>query len=171
VLSTAAAHKKLALWIRFAYSPRNLNEYWSKLMAVQRTLSILKPDATERNLTGAINAMFEKAGFRIVAQKRLQLSRAQAEQFYIVHKERPFYGELVDYMISGPVVVQVLEGEDAVAKNRELMGATNPANAAEGTIRKTFAESIERNSVHGSDSLENAAIEIAYFFSGIEIVA
>jgi nucleoside-diphosphate kinase len=140
-------------------------------MAVQRTLSILKPDATERNLTGAINAMFEKAGFRIVAQKRLQLSRAQAEQFYIVHKERPFYGELVDYMISGPVVVQVLEGEDAVAKNRELMGATNPANAAEGTIRKTFAESIERNSVHGSDSLENAAIEIAYFFSGIEIAA
>lgn len=140
-------------------------------MAVQRTLSILKPDATERNLTGAINAMFEKAGFRIVAQKRLQLSRAQAEQFYIVHKERPFYGELVDYMISGPVVVQVLEGEDAVAKNRELMGATNPANAAEGTIRKTFAESIERNSVHGSDSAENAAIEIAYFFSGIEIAA
>ncbi len=140
-------------------------------MAVQRTLSILKPDATERNLTGAINAMFEKAGFRIVAQKRLQLSRAQAEQFYIVHKERPCYGELVDYMISGPVVVQVLEGEDAVAKNRELMGATNPANAAEGTIRKTFAESIERNSVHGSDSLENAAIEIAYFFSGIEIAA
>lgn len=139
-------------------------------MAVQRTLSILKPDATERNLTGAINAMFEKAGFRIVAQKRLQLSRAQAEQFYIVHKERPFYGELVDYMISGPVVVQVLEGEDAVAKNRELMGATNPANAAEGTIRKTFAESIERNSVHGSDSAENAAIEIAFFFSGIEIV-
>lgn len=140
-------------------------------MALQRTLSILKPDATERNLTGAINAMFEKNGFRIVAQKRLQLSRAQAEQFYIVHKERPFYGELVDYMISGPVVVQVLEREDAVAKNRELMGATNPANAAEGTIRKTFAESIERNSVHGSDSAENAAIEIAYFFSGIEIAA
>ncbi len=140
-------------------------------MALQRTLSILKPDATERNLTGAINAMFEKNGFRIVAQKRLQLSRAQAEQFYIVHKERPFYGELVDYMISGPVVVQVLEREDAVAKNRELMGATNPANAAEGTIRKTFAESIERNSVHGSDSAENAAIEIAFFFSGIEIAA
>jgi nucleoside-diphosphate kinase len=140
-------------------------------MAVQRTLSILKPDATERNLTGAINAMFEKAGFRIVAQKRIQLSRAQAEQFYIVHKERPFYGELVDYMISGPVVVQVLEAENAVTKNRDLMGATNPANAAEGTIRKTFAESIERNSVHGSDSAENAAIEIAYFFSGTEIVA
>ncbi len=139
-------------------------------MALQRTLSILKPDATERNLTGAINAMFEKEGFRIVAQKRLQLSRAQAEQFYIVHKERPFYGELVDYMISGPVVVQVLEREDAVLKNRELMGATNPANAAEGTIRKTFAESIERNSVHGSDSEENAAVEIAFFFSGTEIV-
>ena len=140
-------------------------------MTVQRTLSILKPDATERNLTGAINAMFEKAGFRIVAQKRLQLSRVQAEQFYIVHKERPFYGELVDYMISGPVVVQVLEKENAVQANRDLMGATNPANAAEGTIRKTFAESIERNSVHGSDSAENAAIEIAYFFSGIEIAA
>lgn len=140
-------------------------------MAVQRTLSILKPDATERNLTGAINAMFEKDGFKIVAQKRLQLSRAMAEQFYIVHKERPFYGELVDYMISGPVVVQVLERDDAVARNRELMGATNPANAAEGTIRKTFAESIERNSVHGSDSAENAAIEIAFFFAGIEIAA
>lgn len=139
-------------------------------MTMQRTLSILKPDATERNLTGAINAMFEKNGFRIVAQKRVQLSRFQAEQFYIVHKERPFYGELVDYMISGPVVVQVLEREDAIAKNRELMGATNPANAAEGTIRKTFAESIERNSVHGSDSAENAAVEIAFFFSGCEIV-
>lgn len=139
-------------------------------MTVQRTLSILKPDATERNLTGAINAMFEAAGFRIVAQKRLHLSRFQAEQFYIVHKERPFYGELVDYMISGPVVVQVLAREDAVAKNRELMGATNPANAAEGTIRKTFAESIERNTVHGSDSAENAAIEIGFFFSACEIV-
>jgi nucleoside-diphosphate kinase len=139
-------------------------------MALQRTLSILKPDATERNLTGAINAMFETAGFRIVAQKRLHLSRSQAEQFYAVHKERPFYGELVDYMISAPVVAQVLEREDAVAKNRELMGATNPANAAEGTIRKTFAESIERNSVHGSDSAENAAVEIKFFFSDCEIV-
>ena len=139
-------------------------------MTVQRTLSILKPDATERNLTGAINAMFEKAGFRIVAQKRIHLSRAQAEQFYIVHKARPFYGELVDYMITAPVVVQVLEAENAVLKNRELMGATNPANADEGTIRKTFAESIERNSVHGSDSEENAAQEIAFFFSGIELV-
>ena len=139
-------------------------------MTVQRTLSILKPDATERNLTGAINAMFEKNGFRIVAQKRLHLSRFQAEQFYIVHKERPFYGELVDYMISGPVVVQVLEKENAVLANRDLMGATNPANAAEGTIRKRFAESIERNSVHGSDSEENAAIEIAFFFNEDEIV-
>lgn len=137
---------------------------------MQRTLSILKPDATQRNLTGAINAMFETAGFRIVAQKRLWLTQKQAEQFYLVHKERPFYGELVSYMISGPVVVQVLERDDAVAKNRELMGATNPANAAEGTIRKKFAESIERNSVHGSDSPENAAIEIAFFFSGLEIV-
>jgi len=139
-------------------------------MTKQRTLSILKPDATERNLTGAINAMFEANGFRIVAQKRLQLSRHQAEQFYIVHNQRPFYGELVDYMISGPVVVQVLEREDAVLKNRELMGATNPANAEEGTIRKTFAESIERNSVHGSDSAENAANEIKFFFSDCEIV-
>jgi nucleoside-diphosphate kinase len=139
-------------------------------MTVQRTLSILKPDATERNLTGAINAMFEKAGFRIVAQKRLQLSQAQAEAFYAVHKERPFYGELVSYMISGPVVVQVLEKENAVLANRDLMGATNPANATEGTIRKTFAESIERNSVHGSDSAENAANEIKFFFSDCEIV-
>ena len=139
-------------------------------MALERTLSILKPDATERNLTGAINAMFEAAGFRIVAQKRLRLSRTQAEQFYLVHKDRPFYGELVAYMTSGPVVVQVLEREDAVAKNRELMGATNPANAADGTIRKKFAESIERNSVHGSDSLENAKIEIAFFFTAAEIV-
>jgi nucleoside-diphosphate kinase len=139
-------------------------------MATERTLSILKPDATARNITGAINAMFEAAGFRIIAQKRLRLSKTQAENFYAVHKARPFYGELVDYMISGPVVVQVLEREDAVAKNRELMGATNPANAAEGTIRKKFAESIERNSVHGSDSLENAKTEIAFFFTPSEIV-
>lgn len=140
-------------------------------MAIERTLSILKPDATERNLTGAINAVFEKNGLRIVGQRRLRLSRQQAEQFYIVHKERPFYGELVDYMISGPVVVQVLEGENAVTKNRDLMGATNPANAAEGTIRKMFAESIERNSVHGSDSAENAAIEIDFFFKEQDIAA
>lgn len=139
-------------------------------MTVQRTLSILKPDATERNLTGAINAMFEKAGFRIVAQKRIHMSKQQAEAFYAVHKERPFYGELVAYMITAPVVVQVLERDNAVQANRDLMGATNPANAEEGTIRKTFAESIERNSVHGSDSLENAANEIKFFFTDAEIV-
>ncbi len=138
-------------------------------MAVERTLSIIKPDATRRNLTGKINAKFEEAGLRIVGQKRLQLSEAQAGAFYAVHRERPFYKDLVSFMTSGPVVAQVLEGEDAVAKNREVMGATNPANAAEGTIRKEFAESIEANSVHGSDSAENAAIEIAFFFAGIEI--
>lgn len=139
-------------------------------MALERTFSIIKPDATRRNLTGAINAVIEKSGLRIVAQKRLQLSKAQAEAFYGVHKERPFFNDLVSFMISGPVVVQVLEGENAVVAYRDIMGATNPANAAEGTIRKLFAESIEANSVHGSDSLENAAIEIAYFFSGVEIV-
>ena len=139
-------------------------------MSVERTLSIIKPDATRRNLTGAINQRLEEAGLRIVAQKRLQLTRAQAEGFYAVHRERPFFGDLVTFMISGPVVAQVLEGENAVARNREVMGATNPANAAEGTIRKDFAESIEANSVHGSDSAENAATEIAFFFSGIEIV-
>jgi nucleoside-diphosphate kinase len=139
-------------------------------MAIERTLSIIKPDATRRNLTGAINDRFERAGLRIVAQKRLQLTRTQAEGFYAVHRERPFFGSLVEFMISGPVVVQVLDGEDAVARNREVMGATNPANAAAGTIRKDFAESIEANSVHGSDSAENAAIEIAFFFAGVEIV-
>lgn len=139
-------------------------------MAVERTLSIVKPDATRRNLTGKINARFEDAGLRIVAQKRMRLTKEQAEKFYEVHAERPFYGELVSFMISGPVVVQVLEGENAVAKNREIMGATNPANAAPGTIRKDFAESIEANSVHGSDSLENAAREVAFFFSECEIV-
>ena len=138
-------------------------------MAVERTLSIIKPDATRRNLTGRINAKFEEAGLRIVAQKRLRLTEAQAGAFYAVHKERPFYKDLVSFMTSGPVVVQVLEGENAVAKNREIMGATNPANAAPGTIRKEFAESIEANSVHGSDSAENAATEIAFFFAGIEI--
>ena len=136
----------------------------------ERTLSIIKPDATRRNLTGKVNAKFEEAGLRIVAQKRIQLSRAQAEAFYGVHKERPFFNDLCAFMISGPVVVQVLEGDNAVARNREVMGATNPANAAEGTIRKEFAESIEANSVHGSDSAENAAIEIAFFFAGTEIV-
>ncbi|KPF80539.1 phosphodiesterase [alpha proteobacterium AAP81b] len=139
-------------------------------MAVTRTFSILKPDATRRNLTGAINAMIEGAGLRIVAQKRLHLTRAQAEGFYAVHRERGFFGELVAFMISGPVVVQVLEGEDAVPAYRAIMGATNPANADEGTIRKVHAESIEANSVHGSDSDENAAIEIAYFFAQTEIV-
>jgi len=139
-------------------------------MALERTFSIIKPDATRRNLTGKINAMLEDAGLRIVAQKRAQLTRAQAEGFYAVHRERPFFNDLVEFMISGPVVLQVLEGENAVLKNREVMGATNPKDAAEGTIRKTFAESIEANSVHGSDSLENAAIEIAYFFAQTEIV-
>jgi nucleoside-diphosphate kinase len=136
----------------------------------ERTLSIIKPDATERNLTGKINAKFEEAGLRIVAQKRIHLSEAQAGEFYAVHKERPFYGELVSFMISAPVVVQVLEGENAVTRNRDIMGATNPEDAAEGTIRKEFAEGIERNSVHGSDSLENAKIEIDFFFSADEIV-
>ncbi len=138
-------------------------------MAIERTFSILKPDATRRNLTGAINAVFEKGGLRVVAQKRIQMTRAQAESFYGVHRERGFFNDLVTFMISGPVVVQVLEGENAVLAHRDLMGATNPANAAEGTVRKMFAESIEANSVHGSDSAENAAIEIAYFFSGSEI--
>ncbi len=139
-------------------------------MAVERTFSILKPDATERNLTGAINALIEKAGLRIVAQKRIRMTRQEAETFYAVHKERPFFGELVQFMTSGPVVVQVLEGDNAVAKYREIMGATNPAQAAEGTIRKQFAQSVGENSVHGSDSVDNARIEIAQFFSGNEIV-
>ena len=139
-------------------------------MAIERTLSIIKPDATRRNLTGQVNARLEAAGLRIVAQKRVRLTRAQAEGFYAVHKARPFFNDLCTFMTSGPVVVQVLEGENAVAKNREVMGATDPAKAAAGTIRKDFAESIEANSVHGSDSPENAAIEIKYFFSDIEIV-
>lgn len=139
-------------------------------MAIERTFSIIKPDATERNLTGKIIAKLEDAGLRVVAQKRVRWTEAQAGKFYEVHKERPFYGELVTFMTSGPIVMQVLEGEDAVAKNREIMGATNPANAAPGTIRKEFAESIERNSVHGSDSAENAAIEIALCFAENELV-
>ena len=139
-------------------------------MAIERTLSILKPDATRRNLTGAINDRFEKAGLRIVAQKRLHMSKDVAGKFYAVHAARPFYNDLVAFMSSGPVVVQVLEGEGAIAKNRDVMGATNPANAAPGTIRKDFAESIEANSVHGSDSPETAAEEIAFFFAGTEIV-
>jgi len=138
-------------------------------MAVERTLSIIKPDATRRNLTGAVNDRFEKAGLRIVAQKRLRLTQDMAERFYAVHAQRPFYRSLVASMTAGPVVVQVLEGENAVAKNRDVMGATDPAKAAAGTIRKDFAESIEANSVHGSDSPENAAQEIAFFFAEIEL--
>jgi nucleoside-diphosphate kinase len=139
-------------------------------MALERTFSIIKPDATQRNLTGAVNSVIEKAGLRIVAQKRIRMTRQEAETFYAVHKARPFFGELVEFMTSGPVVVQVLEGDNAVAKYREVMGATNPAQAAEGTIRKQFARSIGENSVHGSDSPENAEIEIRQFFSGNEIV-
>jgi nucleoside-diphosphate kinase len=138
-------------------------------MALERTFSIIKPDATKRNLTGAVNAVIEKAGLRIVAQKRIRMTRNEAETFYAVHKERPFFGELVDFMISAPVVVQVLEGEGAIAKYREVMGATNPANAAEGTIRKLYAQSVGENSVHGSDAPETAKLEIAQFFSGNEI--
>ena len=139
-------------------------------MAVEKTLSIIKPDATRRNLTGQINARFEEAGLRIVAQKRMHLTRGDAERFYYVHNERAFFGDLCDFMSSGPIVVQVLEGEDAIAKNREIMGATNPANADDGTIRKDFGESVEANSVHGSDAPETAAWEISYFFAGLEIV-
>ena len=139
-------------------------------MAIQRTFSIIKPDATKRNLTGAINAKIEAAGLRIVAQKRIQLTQAQAETFYGVHRERPFFGELVTFMISEPIVAQVLEGEDAISKYREVMGATDPAEAADGTIRKDFALSKGENSVHGSDAPETAAEEIAYFFAGLELV-
>ena len=139
-------------------------------MAIERTFSILKPDATERNLTGAINAIIEKAGLRVVAQKRVRISREQAEKFYAVHRERPFFRELVDFMISGPVVVQVLEGDNAIAKYREVMGATDPAKAAAGTIRKTHAKSIGENSVHGSDAPETAIKEISQFFAENEIV-
>ena len=139
-------------------------------MSVERTLSIIKPDATKRNLTGLINAKFENSGLKIIAQKRLQLTRSMAEKFYEIHKDRPFFNDLVDFMISGPVVVQVLEGDNAVKLNRDVMGATNPDDAEEGTIRKEFAESIEANSVHGSDSLENAQKEISFFFANIELV-
>ena len=139
-------------------------------MAIQRTFSIIKPDATRRNLTGAIVAKFEEAGLRVVASKRIHMTKAQAGQFYSVHAERPFYGELCDFMASEPVVVQILEGEEAIAKNREVMGATNPADAAAGTIRAEYAESVGENSVHGSDAPETAAEEIAFFFAGMEIV-
>lgn len=140
-------------------------------MANERTFSILKPDATRRNITGAVNAVIEAAGLRIIGQRRIRMTRAQAEKFYEVHKERPFFGELVEFMTSGPVVVQVLEGENAVAKYREVMGATNPAQAADGTIRKQFAESVGENTVHGSDSADNAKIEIAQFFTDADIAA
>ncbi|GLS43061.1 nucleoside-diphosphate kinase [Methylobacterium brachythecii] len=140
-------------------------------MATERTFSILKPDATKRNITGAVNAVIEKAGLRIVGQRRIQMSKAQAEKFYEVHSARPFFGELVEFMTSGPVVVQVLEGDNAIAKYREVMGATNPAQAAEGTIRKTFSESVGENTVHGSDSAENAKLEIAQFFQDSDIAA
>ena len=139
-------------------------------MALERTFSIVKPDATARNLTGAVNAMIEEAGLRIVAQRRIRMTEAQAQGFYAVHAERPFYNDLVAFMTSGPVVVQVLEGEDAIARYRDVMGATDPAAAAEGTIRKLFAENIERNSVHGSDAPETAATEIGFFFSDVDIV-
>ena len=155
------------------YTDRHIRETTSQVsgkMAIERTFSMIKPDATRRNLTGKITAKFEEAGLRVVASKRVWMSKAQAEGFYAVHKDRPFFGELVETMTSGPTVVQVLEGENAIAKNREIMGATNPANAAEGTIRKEFAVSIGENSVHGSDAPETAAEEIAYWFSGVEIV-
>ena len=139
-------------------------------MPIEKTLSIIKPDATKRNLTGLINAKFEKSGLKIIAQKRLQLTRSMAEKFYEVHKDRPFYNDLIDFMISGPVVVQVLQGENAVKLNRIIMGATNPEEAEVGTIRNEFAESIEANSVHGSDSLENANAEITFFFANIELI-
>ena len=153
---------------------QNANKFKGKQgflkMAIERTFSIIKPDATRRNLTGAINAKLEEAGLRIVAQKRIHMTKEKAEGFYAVHKERPFFGELTEFMSSEPVVVQVLEGEDAVAKNREVMGATNPEEADAGTIRKEYALNIGENSVHGSDSLENAKIEIEYFFNDDEIV-
>jgi nucleoside-diphosphate kinase len=150
------------------YKARTFRQEWD--MAIERTLSIIKPDATRRNITGEIVARFEKAGLKVVAQRRIRLSDDQAKAFYAVHKEKPFYGSLVAFMTSGPVVVQVLEGESAIAKNREVMGATNPAKAAPGTIRKDFAESMEANSVHGSDAPETAAHEIKFFFSDLDIV-
>jgi nucleoside-diphosphate kinase len=166
----------VSVYNRAAFSPADRRAIFPisqepNAMATERTLSIIKPDATRRNLTGKINAKFEESGLRIVAQRRIRLTAEQAGAFYAVHKARPFYNDLVKFMISGPVVVQVLEGENAVTKNRDVMGATNPANAAPGTIRKEFAESIEANSVHGSDSAENAKTEIAFFFSELDIVA
>jgi nucleoside-diphosphate kinase len=157
-------------WRRYKRRASPLQRRINADMAMERTFSIIKPDATGRNLTGAVNAMIEQAGLRIVAQKRIRITREQAETFYAVHKARPFFGELVDFMTSGPVVVQVLEGENAIAKYRDLMGATDPAKAAEGTVRKAYAKSIGENSVHGSDAADTAAQEIGQFFSGNEIV-
>jgi nucleoside-diphosphate kinase len=165
--------KKLEAAKRHRYkraTPTDLRSQGQEFMAIERTFSIIKPDATERNITGSVNAVIEGAGLRIVAQKRIRMSRREAEVFYAVHKERPFFGELVDFMISAPVVVQVLEGENAIARYREIMGATNPADAAAGTIRKQFAKSLGENTVHGSDSADNAKAEINQFFSGNEIV-
>jgi nucleoside-diphosphate kinase len=170
-------HPALPLLMTIAISPRDHkslvhpNIVCSNPMAIERTFSIIKPDATARNLTGAINALIEQAGLKIIGQKRVRITREQAETFYAVHRERPFFGELVEFMISGPVVVQVLEGDHAIAKYREIMGATDPAKAAAGTIRKTHARSIGENSVHGSDAPDTAAKEISQFFSGNEIVA
>lgn len=163
------ARDGLFSWAGPWYGAPNLH-LMEHIMALERTFSIIKPDATKRNLTGKINAKFEEAGLRIVAQKRIHLTKAQAGVFYEVHKERPFYDELCEFMASEPIVAQVLEGEGAIAKNREVMGATNPADAAPGTIRAEFAESVGENSVHGSDAPETAAVEIAYFFSGLELV-
>jgi nucleoside-diphosphate kinase len=162
-------HLAVALLHRYKRAETPHKRFPGAIMTIERTFSIIKPDATARNITGAVNAIIEKAGLRIVAQKRIQMSRAQAETFYAVHRARPFFGELVDFMVSGPVVVQVLEGENAIAKYREVMGATDPSKAADGTIRKVHAKSIGENTVHGSDAAETAAIEIAQFFSGNEI--
>jgi nucleoside-diphosphate kinase len=168
-MAGACLQRRALLQSRTPDLPDN-NQFYEASMTVQRTFSIIKPDATARNLTGGVNAVIEAAGLRIVAQKRIRMTRQQAETFYAVHKERPFFGELVDFMISGPVVVQVLEGDNAILRYREVMGATNPENASEGTIRKKFAKSVGENSVHGSDAVETAAVEIAQFFSGNEIV-
>jgi len=168
--ASGALHLADPAWRRYKRRISHHRCCKDKIMAIERTFSIIKPDATARNLTGAVNAIIEKAGLRIVAQKRIRMTRDQAETFYAVHKARPFFGELVDFMISAPVVVQVLEGEGAIAKYRDVMGATDPSKAADGTIRKLHAKSIGENSVHGSDAAETAAIEIAQFFSGNEIV-
>jgi nucleoside-diphosphate kinase len=167
---TAAARLAVIAARRYKPATSSSSCFQERIMAIERTFSIIKPDATARNLTGAVNALIEKAGLRIVAQKRIRMTKAQAETFYAVHKARPFFGELVEFMTSGPVVVQVLQGENAILKYREVMGATDPAKAADGTIRKLHAKSIGENSVHGSDAADTAVLEIAQFFSGNEIV-